>query len=717
MKQLLQDISSGSTSIQDVPVPAVQRGKLLVETRTSLISTGTERMLVDFGRAGMLGKARRQPEKVREVLQKARTDGLGATIEAVRSKLDQPMALGYCNVGIVHATGDDVTSFHSGERVVSNGSHAECVRVPVNLCARIPDNVTDEEASFTVVGAIALQGIRLAKPTLGESFVVMGLGLIGLMTVQLLRAHGCRVLGVDPDPAKLALAREFGAATAELGTGEDLVEVAKAFSRGRGVDGVLLTLASKSSEPVSQAAAMCRKRGRVVLTGVAGLDLNRSDFYEKEVSFQVSCSYGPGRYDSNYEEGGQDYPLGFVRWTEQRNFEAVLDMMSENRLQVEPLISHRFDFHEAVAAYDLLVSGDPVLGIILNYGQVSRLDSRTGRSVPISPSRPLADAREDAPRVSFIGSGNYAGRVLMPAFKSTGVAFGSVVTSGGFGGVHYGRKYGFEHAGTDRQQVLQSQEDDIVVVATRHDTHAALVLECLEAKKHVFVEKPLALDLDGLAQIEESLNAHPEQLLMVGFNRRFAPHVVRIKELLESINGPKTFVMTVNAGAIPGNHWTQDKNVGGGRIVGEACHFIDLLRHLAAHEIEHWHVVSQACAANGFDREDCATIVLQFADGSHGSIHYLSTGHKSVSKERLDVYGGGRVIQLDNYRRLRTFGWPGSGRLNLWRQDKGQKQCVSAFVDAVRNVMPAPISPTELLEVSRVSILAAEAARAGRGGD
>ncbi len=650
------------------------------------------------------------------VLDKIRTDGLSTTLEAVKSKLDQPLALGYCNVGEIAELGRGVEGLAVGDRVVSNGKHAEIVCVPKNLCAKIPDGVSDEAASFTVLAAIGLQGIRLVQPTMGECVVVTGLGLIGLLTVQMLRAQGCRVLGIDLDPARLELARQFGAETVSPGAGEDVLAAAQAFSRGRGVDAVIITASTKSNEPVRQAAQMCRQRGRIVLVGVVGLELSRADFYEKELTFQVSCSYGPGRYDPSYEEGGNDYPLGFVRWTEQRNFEAVLDLMASGRLDVTPLISHRFSLERAVEAYDLLSSGVPSLGILMQYPQddAARLARRT---VPLEASQATAKpashvAAQTRCSVAFLGAGNYAGRVLIPAFKAAGATLRTVVSSGGVSAVHYGEKHGFAQASTDGAGVLDDPAIDTVVVATRHDAHASQVLSALRAGKHVFCEKPLCLTLDALAEIGVEAGARPGQKLMLGFNRRFAPQVIKIKQLLSTVAEPKSFVITVNAGAIPADHWTQDKAVGGGRIVGEGCHFIDLLRHLAESPIVALNTTAMGSHSAVKIADDKATITLKFADGSFGTLHYLANGDKGFPKERLEVFCAGRVLQLDNFRMLRGWGWKGFSKMRLWRQDKGQAACASAFVKAVRSGMPCPIPLDEVLEVSRVSIEAQNALEA-----
>lgn len=672
---------------------------MLIRTSHSLISSGTERMLVEFGKAGLLDKARQQPDKVRMVLDKMRTDGIAATLEAVRSKLDQPLALGYCNVGRVVEAGKGIEGFAPGDRVVSNGPHAEYVCVPRNLCARIPDGVSDESASFTVLAAIGLQGIRLAAPTMGECVAVMGLGMIGLLTVQLLRAQGCRVLGIDPDPRRRELGQHFGAEVVDASDSDAVLAAANAFSRGHGVDAVLVTASTDSNEPMHLAARMSRKRGRVVLVGVAGLELSRADFYEKELSFQVSCSYGPGRYDPAYEQGGQDYPLPYVRWTEQRNFEAVLDLMASGLLDTTPLVTHRFALAAAPAAYALLASPEPSLGIVLEYPYTAA--SVTARHIPLSPATP-AHTPTRGSSIAFIGAGNYAGRVLIPAFKAAGAQLHTVVSRGGVSAVHHGRKHGFTHAGTDVGTVLADPSIHAVVVATRHESHASAVLQALEAGKHVFCEKPLCLNLDELAQIEAAARARPAQKLMLGFNRRFAPHIQTIERLLGRIGAPRQFSMVVNAGEIPQEHWTQQREIGGGRLIGEACHFIDLLRYLAAAPVVEARAMALGSGTGG--ASDMATLTLKFADGSVGCIQYLANGHRSLPKERLEVFCAGRVLQLDNFRRLRGWGWPGFSRQNLWRQDKGQKACARAFVEALEQGLPSPIPLDEVLESSRLAI-------------
>jgi predicted dehydrogenase/threonine dehydrogenase-like Zn-dependent dehydrogenase len=697
MKQILQNLSNGTTELVEAPAPKVRDGHLLIDTNASLISIGTERMLIDFGRAGFISKARQQPEKVRQVLEKARTDGLLTTIEAVRAKLGQPIPLGYCNVGVVRES--RAGGFAPGDRVASNGPHADVVCVPKNLCAKIPESVSDEAAAFTVVASIGLQGIRLANPTLGECFVVTGVGLIGLLTVQMLRAQGCRVLAIDFDAEKLALARSFGAETCNLAVGEDPVSAGMAFSRGAGVDGVIITASTQSNDPVHQAATICRKRGRIILVGVVGLQLNRADFYDKELSFQVSCSYGPGRYDPAYEEGGNDYPLGHVRWTEQRNFEAVLDLMASGALNVSRLLTHRFAFEEAPKAYDLLTEDKSALGILLDYDHP--LETRHAKTVVLA-QRPAAAS---APVVGFAGAGNYASRVLIPAFKAAGASLHSIASSGGTSAVVHGRKSGFANATSDTQAMLADPEINVVAIATRHNSHSSLTCAALKAGKHVFVEKPLALTLDELADVEAAY-AKANSLLMVGFNRRFAPQIQTMKHALDGVREPKSFVMLMNAGAIPSEHWTQDPAAGGGRIIGEACHYIDLMRFLAGAPI-----VSVQARRMGGDsvaiKDDKAAILLGFADGSFGTIHYLANGGASFPKERIEAFAAGRTLQIDNFLKLKSYNWPGVKGQSLWRQDKGQHACAKAFLDAVRSGQSSPIPADELFEVARVTIEAA----------
>lgn len=706
MKQILQNLKTGKVEVANLSAPMTKNGELSIRTCKTLISIGTENMLLQFGKASWIKKARMQPDKFNMILDKIKTDGLQPTIDAVFNKLDQPLPLGYCNVGTVTGLGKGVVQFDVGDRVVSNGNHAEFVSVPINLCAKVPDNVGDEEAVFTILASIALQSIRLVKPTLGETVVVTGLGLIGLLAVQLLRAHGCRVLGLDFDKDKLQLAKQFGAEVVDLAAKQDPLKAAEIYSRGRGVDAVIIAAATKSSKPIHQAALMCRKRGRIVLVGTTGLQLSRDDFFKKELTFQVSSSYGPGRYDTNYEEKGQDYPVGYVRWTEQRNFEAVLDMMADGRLNVKPLITHRFDIDDAYKAYQLVRDGDQSLGILIKYPRLDPISSQRTTKLPSIVNNHTKTPKKVRYKVnvSFLGAGNYANAVLMPAFKLININFSIVASSKGVSGLQAARKFGFGSTTTDPYSLFLDNNTDAVVITTRHDSHADFIIKGLESRKHIFVEKPLCLTLDELERIqatyEKIVCSTPNPpILMVGFNRRFSPHVKKLKQLLIQSAGPKSFIMTVNAGAFPKDHWTQDVEIGGGRIIGEVCHFIDLLRFLSDSPIESWSRFTMDATTN-----DTVTLGLKFKDGSIGTIHYFANGSKSYPKERLEVFTAGRVIKLDNYRTLSGFGWGGFKKMRSWRQDKGQKACVSAFVNAIADNTISPIPINELFEVTRIAI-------------
>jgi predicted dehydrogenase/threonine dehydrogenase-like Zn-dependent dehydrogenase len=707
MRQLLQDLSNGQIKLQEVPCPQVTPGHVLVRTGVSLVSAGTERMLLEFGKANLLGKARQQPERVKEAWDKVKTDGLIPTLEAVRAKLDQPISLGYCNAGEVLEAGAGVEDFAVGDRVVSNGSHAEAVLVSSNLCAKIPSGVSDHDASFTVLGAIALEGVRLAAPTLGETFVVIGLGLVGQLASQLLIAHGCRVLGIDPDASRAELARKFGVKSLVAANGVDAVAPAIAFSGGRGVDGVIIGASTPSDEPVHQAAHMCRKRGRIVLVGVTGLKLSRADFYEKELSFQVSCSYGPGRYDPGYESGRYDYPLGFVRWTAKRNFEAVLQMIADGHLNVAPLISNRFTLEQAGQAYEALSSGAS-LGILIEYPRFSAPaeESLRRRTIALTQAPRLAP-RPSEPVVAVIGAGNFAGRSLLPALVKAKVRLRTVASVGGVSAMRFAQKFASEQSSTDAHAAIADPQVNTVVVATRHDSHASFTCEALSAGKHVFVEKPLAMTEAEIEQIEKAYVAAARDFgvkLMTGFNRRFSPLTQKMKSLLQTVAEPKSIVMTINAGAVPAEHWTRDRRAGGGRIIGEACHFVDLARFLAGYPISG----VQTTGAGG----ESASFTLRFEDGSVAAINYLDNGGNSYPKERIEVFTARRVLVLENFRRLVGYNWPGFKRMALWRQDKGHDAAVAAFAEAIQRGLPSPIPFGELAEATRVTLQIAAAARA-----
>jgi len=707
LREVLQSLREASAEVAEVVAPRPSPGHLLIRSVASVVSAGTERMLTDFARASLVGKARQQPDRVRQVLDKARTDGLVTTLEAVRARLDEPLALGYANAGRVIALGAGVSGFSLGDLVASNGPHAEVVSVPATLCALVPEGVEAEAAATASLAAIALQGIRLAAPSLGERFVVTGLGLIGLLAVQLLVAHGCEVMGVDIDPARLDLAARLGAT--QVASADVAVAAAHGFARGRGVDGVIVAASSRSSDPIHQAAVMCRQRGRIVLVGVTGLELDRADFYEKELSFQVSCSYGPGRYDSSYEDRATDYPFGLVRWTAGRNMAAALDMMASGRLDAASLLTHRFPLAEAPRAYETLGSDRTALGIVLEYPPAEAVSTEAMLVPTVSPfpSRGARPVGGRGSRVGVIGAGAFATRVMLPALRAAGADIVAIAGRGGPSATVAARQFDAGRATNDPASVIEAPDVDVVFVFTRHDSHAPWVQAALAAGKHVFVEKPLAIDAPGLETViaarEDALARGAVPLVGVGFNRRFAPVTQRMVELLGATPGPRAIDILVNAGPIPASHWTQDPAIGGGRLVGEGCHFIDLARFLAGSPITG---VAATALGSGVSGES-ASVTLSHADGSVSTIGYYANGSKRFPKERVTVLAGGRVLVNDNFRRLTTSGWPTRRGQRLLRQDKGHGAEVKAFLDAVQTGGPAPIPFEELAEVTAATLLAA----------
>ncbi|MFX0195797.1 MAG: bi-domain-containing oxidoreductase [Candidatus Hodarchaeota archaeon] len=722
MKQIFQNIKTGKLEIINIPIPQGSSKKLIIKNRISVVSSGTERMLLEFGKSNLLQKAKAQPEKVKQVLEKIRIDGLMPTIDTVFAKLDEPIPLGYCSAGIIMDSGSSVcknSGLKPGDRIVSNGPHAEIVSVPKNLCAKIPDSVSDEQAAFTVLGAIGLQGIRLLNPDIGETVAITGLGLIGLLSVQILVANGCRVIGIDPDPKRSELARFFGAETVDLANGADPVDAAMRFSGGRGVDGVLITAATKSNEVVHQAAEMSRKRGRIVLVGVVGLELRRSDFYKKELTFQVSCSYGPGRYDPEYEEKGHDYPLPYVRWTAQRNFETVLDLMATGKLDVSPLITHRFPFNEAIKAYEIISESKvPYLGIILQYGNgedvnqwpVANIKCPKERTIEITKGAATANIRLQSGNVGVIGAGNFTKLVLIPALKKSNARLKSIASAGGMSGAHAAAKFGFQQTTTDYRTILSDNDITTVFITTRHNLHARIVIDALEAGKHVFVEKPLCINEEELKAIKSTIHNTQDAFLMVGFNRRFSPLVLKMQSLLKTRTEPLTMSMMVNAGAIPPESWTHDRAIGGGRIIGEGCHWIDLMAFLAGCNVDRVCAMNVGRAPSLANYDDKISISLGFADGSIGTLNYFGNGNKKYPKETLEVFCNGKVLRLDNFRKLTGYGWKGFRRMKLLRQDKGHNAEISCFLEKCQQG-GVPLIPFEQIEnVTRATFAAVESA-------
>jgi predicted dehydrogenase/threonine dehydrogenase-like Zn-dependent dehydrogenase len=701
MLQIIQDLKSGDTILEEVPAPVVKRGHVLIKTHRSLVSLGTERMLVEFGKANFIDKARQQPEKVKQVLEKVKSDGLRPTMEAVFRKLGEPLPLGYCNAGEVVAVGEGVSDIKIGDRVVSNGHHAEVVSVPENLVAKIPAGVSYEEAAFTVIGAIALQGIRLINPTFGETVVVTGLGLIGLIAAQLLQANGCEVIGLDFDDQKVNLAKSWGIKAYNVAGGGNPVELVQQHTGGIGCDAVLITASTKSNEVISQAARMSRKRGRIVLVGVIGLDIQRSDFYEKELSFQVSCSYGPGRYDPNYEQKGQDYPIGYVRWTEKRNFEAILQAMAKGSLEVKDLITKRVPLQDYNQIYGDMAHSKSIASI-LEYPAKDSTVQKTSVQVhenSYSGSKGV---------IGIIGAGNFTKSTIAPALKKLGAPVKSIASSGGLSGTITAKKFAIGTTTTNYKDILQDKEIDGVIITTRHNLHAEQVLESLEAGKHVFVEKPLALSLEELDQIDAAYQKSNGSLT-VGFNRRFSPFIQDAKKHLGAANTPINVIATMNAGYIPPEVWVQDMQVGGGRIIGEACHLIDLITFLTGSLVEK--VVMNALGPNPAENTDNASILLQYQNGSQGVINYFSNGSKAYSKERVEVYSQNRTMVIDNFSKSKYYGFKSSGMSRS--QDKGHLEQFRRWTEQIKTGGEAIIPYAEVMNTSRAAVLALQSLKEG----
>ena len=700
MRQVVQSYRTGELKVANVPAPRVGGGSLLVATRVSLISSGTEKQLMDLAKASLAGKAIARPDLVCRVVRNVQRDGLRPTIEKVFAKLDTPIPLGYSIAGEVIEVGRNVAGYAVGDRIACAGAglanHAEINAVPKNLTVPIPIGVDDADASFVALGAIALQGVRQAEPTLGERIVVIGLGLIGLLTVQILKANGCLVLGFDPNPARVKLARALGA---DVAVGADPCNTVSGFTGGHGADAVIVTASSKSSEPINVAAEISRLKGRIVVVGMVGMSIDREPFYKRELELKLSMSYGPGRHDSSYEIDGHDYPLPYVRWTEQRNMEAFLGLVADGKVTPKKLVTHRFAIGAAMDAYTLMEREEPHLAVLIGYPE--SVDLPPARQIVLAPASPKSSAN----RVAFIGLGNYAKGVLLPAVrKLPRVELATVVTSTGISAGHAGEKYGFAVVSTDSAAALADPKIDTVFIATRHDTHARLAADALRAGKSVFCEKPLAIDENGLAEVVAAAN-EASGLLVVGFNRRFAPLLRKAKIALEPRTGPLVMLYRVNAGAIPGDSWVQ-REEGGGRIVGEVCHFVDAMTYLSGS----LPVAVQAVAARGHD--DAVSILLRFADGSTGTILHSSLGDPLVAKEYVEVFADGRVVQLEDFRRL-TVSASGKRSVAKGAQDKGQGALVAAFIEATRGHRPPPIAIAELAAVTQATFAVDASLRLG----
>jgi len=710
MKQVLQHVRSGELEVAEVPEPFSKSGGVVVRNAASLISAGTEKMVIDFAGKSMIGKAKERPDLVRQVLDKVKKDGLMPTVQTVLSRLDQPIPLGYSCAGVVEHVGRGAEEFAVGDRVACAGmgyaSHAHAVFVPKNLAVRIPENVAFEDASYVTLGAIALQGVRVAEVRLGESVAVVGLGLLGQLTVQILKASGCRVIGIDLDPAKIALARELGADAAVVRT-EDVESVVAAFTSGVGVDAVIITAAADTNDPTELAGSICRDRGIVSMVGAVKMDVPRKVYYEKELQLRLSRSYGPGRYDPAYEEKGQDYPIGYVRWTERRNMEEFLRLVSTGQVTPSRLTTHRFAIDAADSAYAIVTGEDrqPFLGVVLTYDE--NPGAKAVRRIELRPRAPKAGKVG----VGFIGAGNFAKAVLLPRFKaSADAALVGVSTATGVNAKATGEKYGFSYCTTDTQQLLADESIDAVVIATRHGSHAKFAADALGAGKAVFVEKPLAIDADGLQRVLDAQKASGG-LLTVGFNRRFSPLAAEAKRFFAE-GQPLAVQYRINAGPIPPGVWLHDREDGGGRIIGEVCHFIDLVQYLTGDELVE--VFAYSLGGPTAELHDTVAITLRYRGGSIGSINYFATGDKSFPKEMVEVYGGNGIAILDDFRQLTLTRNGKRRKVRKLAQEKGFDQEVAAFLTAVRKGGEPPIPLESLVSTTRATFAIEESLRTGR---
>ena len=701
MKQIIQDLKSGATILEDVPVPQVKSGAVLIKTTRTLVSLGTERMLVEFGKANFISKARQQPDKVKQVIDKIHTDGLQPTIKAVFNKLGQPMPLGYCNVGRVVEVGRGVTEFKVGDRVASNGPHAEYVCIPQNLVAKVPDEVSDEEAAFTVIGSIGLQGIRNLNPQLGETVAVIGLGLVGLVTAQLLKANGCNVIGIDFDQQKVDIAESKGIIAMNPGAGVDPVGFVQEQTNGIGADGVIITASAKTDEVIHQACEMSRKRGRIILVGVVGMNMRRDDFYKKELTFQVSCSYGAGRYDEEYEQKGHDYPLPYVRWTEKRNFQTILSTIANGGLDVKSLITEEVELENYQEIYgDMRKRGS--IASIIKYP-----DSTELASVVKVSDKTFAAGKG---KIGIIGAGNYTSSTVVPCLNKAAAPIKYIASAGGLNAKVLAKKAGAELATSDYHEILKDKEVGMVIVTTRHNLHAKMVTEALQAGKSVFVEKPLCLNEEELNQICKAYKDAGEGVtLTVGFNRRFSPFAQKLKAMVG--DGPKNIIATMNAGFIPPEMWVHDLEVGGGRIIGEACHFIDLCSYLAGSRVKA--VCMNAMGENPEENTDNATILLKYENGTNAVINYFANGSKAYQKERVEVFSQERVFILDNWRKLTGYGAKGFSKKS-GSMDKGQETEFGLLADRLKNGGESLIPFESIINTTKASFATIQSLKENR---
>lgn len=712
MKQVLQYDRAKQIKIENIPSPQIKSIGLVVDNRSSLISVGTEKAIINQSQKSLAGKAKQRPDVVKQVIEKVKTEGIASTYNKVMGRLKAPIPLGYSSAGIVKEVHKAVDKFTVGDRVACAGfgyaTHSETIFVPSNLAVKIPDNVSFDEASFVTLGAIALQGVRVAEPKLGETVTVIGLGLLGQITTMLLKASGCRVIGIDIDPEKLTLAKECGADETYL-SGSDTIDKVIDYTSGFGTDSVIITAATESDGPVNLAGEICREKGVVVVVGAVNMNIPRKPYYDKELELRLSRSYGPGRYDYNYEEGGHDYPFGYVRWTENRNMESFLQLIADKKIDVNPLITHRYDIEDAEKGYELVCgkTDEKFMGVLLNYNEkeTTRLSIRTAEI--------LNQTSTDNKSIGFIGTGGFATGVLLPRIKDISTYNLHTVMSGsGISAASAQERFGFENVVSTTDEIIKNREIGTVFIVNRHNQHFEMVMDALSNGKNVFVEKPLCMNFDELNQIIDKYNEHPQKL-MVGFNRRFAPQVEKIKEALAGNNFPLSMHYRINGGFIPSNNWLQDSEAGGGRIIGEVCHFIDLLTFIADSPVTKVSAESLSMPGERYRSDDNLQIMIRLADGSVGTINYNASGNKRIPKEYLEIFGGGMTFILDDFRTLTTAVGSKSEISKQRSQDKGHKKMLELFAQSLSENKKTPIAIEQIINTTAATLSVIEALERG----
>ncbi|WP_434926539.1 bi-domain-containing oxidoreductase [Shewanella sp. HL-SH2] len=712
MKQVTQTLRTGVVEVNEVPVPTLTDAFVLVRNTASVISAGTEKTKIDMGKKNLFQKAKARPDLVKQVLQKIQTEGLKKTFQTVKSRLDSPSPLGYSCAGVVVAAGGLVEGIQPGDRVACGGAdyanHAEFVTIPKNLVVKIPENVTDEEAAFTTVGSIAVQGVRLAEPRLGETFLVLGLGLLGQIAVQLLRANGCNVIATDLDASLVKQAEGFGAIGA--GPGTDVESLCKQLTAGHGVDGVLVCAGTSSNQPIELCGAVTREKGRVVVVGAVRMDIPREDYFKKEISVVISRSYGPGRYDPFYEENGNDYPLGYVRFTEQRNMQTFLELVSQGKVNVKSLITHRFMVDQAALAYQLIEGAktEPYLGIVMQYAANTDVLNNATRIATSTKA-----INKDKLGISFFGAGNYATASLLPPLvDKQNVEFRGLVTASGRTAQGVAKQFGFVFCAAEFNEIL-TDDTDAIMVTTRHDTHASSVVAAINANKHVYVEKPIALTVEELSLIQRAKMSNDNSQVMVGFNRRFAPSTQDVIAHFSGVQAPLVVNIRVNSGSIPADHWIQDVKTGGGRVIGEGCHFVDLASALVGSNPKTVSAIGTSKPNKSALLNDNVVISLTFENGSIATIIYTADGAKAMQKEYIEVFGGGRSAVINDFKEAVLYS--GDAKQEVKKQvaqDKGQKAMLNAWLAGLTSGQPC-VSYQCLMSNSLATILAVESLAVG----